>query len=258
MGIRRKISLGFVVIGAILFLSSVVSVFEFNRMRRSVTNLTRNNINSINTSRMLLETTDEYSFMLLGRVIQNSSVTSTDILYDECFDAHIANIKKNLTSQAELAIADSLSIAYSDYLAVISQASKIMLQDAKSRDEWYTNELKPVYYNLRKYKTKLGLLTQQALADNTEELQEGYYRSIMPGIIAVGAGILLVLLFNYFINLYFVSPVLQIFKGVKNFKQFNKSYNVKFDSEDEIQDLNSEIKGIIDENKGLKKSRQAE
>jgi len=258
MGIRKKISLGFVVIGAILFLSSVISVFEFNRMRHSVTNLMRDNINSINTSRMLLEITDEYNFMLLSRVIQDSSINSAEILYDDRFDKYITSIKKNFTSQAEVAIADSLTIAYSDYLAVISQAPKIMLQDAKNRNRWYSNELNPVYYNLRTYKKKLGLLTQQALAQNTKELQDGYYRSIMPGIIAVGAGLLLVLLFNYFINLYFIYPTLLISKGIKNYKDYKKSYNVQFDNDDEIQDLNNEVKGIIDENKNLKKSRLPE
>ncbi|MFA6334412.1 MAG: hypothetical protein WCX48_02510 [Bacteroidales bacterium] len=258
MGIRRKISLGFVVIGAVLFFSCVVSVFEFNRMRNSVTKLIRDNLNSINTSRMLLEITDEYNFVLLSRMIQNSSITSVQILYDDRFDNYIASIKNNFSSQAEVAIADSLTIAYSDYLSVISQSSKIMLQDVKSRNEWYNNELKPAYNNLRIYKQKLGLLTQQALAENTKELQNGYYRSIMPGIIAVGAGILLVLLFNYFINLYFISPILLISKGIKNYKEYNKGYNVKFDNDDEIQDLNSEVKGVIDENKNLKKSRQNE
>ncbi|MFA5850440.1 MAG: hypothetical protein WC833_11230 [Bacteroidales bacterium] len=258
MGIRRKISLGFVVIAAILFLSSIISVFEFNRMRSSVTNLIRDNINSINTSRMLLEITDEYNFILLSRVIQDPSVKSAEIVYDERFDKYIESIKKNFSSQAEVAIADSLKLAYAHYVDVISQAPVIMLQDMASRNTWYTNELKPVYENLRIYKKKLGLLTQQALANNTRELQEGYYRSIMPGIIAVGAGLMLVLLFNYFINLYFISPVLLMSKAIKNYKDFNKSYVVSFDNDDEIQEMNGEVKGIIEENKKLKKSRQTE
>ena len=186
MGIRKKISLGFVVIGVILFFSSVISVFEFNRMRYSVSNLMLDNINSINTSRMLLEITDEHNFTLLSKVIQNSSVKSTEILNDERFDKYIKSIKKNFTSQAEIAIVDSLTIAYSEYLSVISKAPAIMLKNVKIRNDWYSKELKPVYNNLRTYKNKLGLLTQQALIRNTDELQEAYYRSIMPGIIAVG------------------------------------------------------------------------
>jgi len=255
MGIRKKISLGFVVIGVILFFSSVISVFEFNRMRYSVSNLMRDNINSINTSRMLLEITDEHNFTLLSKVIQDSSINSTEILSDARFDKYIISIKKNFTSPSEIAIVDSLTLTYYNYLTVLSNAPKILLQDVKSRNDWYTKELQPVYYNLRTYKKKLGLLTQHALTKNTEELQAAYYRSIMPGIIAVGAGLMLVLLFNYFINLYFISPLLLISKGIKNYKDYKKTYNVQFDNDDEIQDLNGEIKGLIDENKNLKKDR---
>ncbi len=254
MGIRKKISLGFVVIGVILFLSSIIAIFEFNRMRSSVTGLMQANINSINTSRLLMELTDEYNFILLGRVIIDSSIVSSEILYDDRFDKYLSSIKSNFSSEAEVAVADSLAAAYSEYLGVISETRKIMSQDLSVRKDWYENQLKPVYNKLRSFKKQLGILTQEGLAQNTRQLQEGYYRSIMPGIIAVSAGIMLVLLFNYFINLYFISPILLISRGIKNYRDFRKSYDVKFDNDDEIQDINSDVKSIIDENKKLKSS----
>ncbi|MDP3453243.1 MAG: hypothetical protein Q8R90_09835 [Bacteroidales bacterium] len=225
-------------------------------MKNSVTQLMNANINSINTSRMLMELTDEYNFILLSRVIVDSVITSEKIMHDDRFDKYINSIKSNFTSEAEVIIADSLATTYSEYLSVIRETRNIMSQDYESRKRWYENDLKPVYNNLRLYKKRLGLLTQAALADNTKQLQEGYYRSIMPGIIAVSAGIILVLLFNYFINLYFISPILLISKGIKNYKNFRKSYNVQFDNDDEIQDMNSEVKSIIDENKKLKSNTQ--
>jgi methyl-accepting chemotaxis protein len=256
MGLRKKVSLGFVVIGAILFLSSIIAIFEFNRIRHSVTDLMKDNINSINTSRMLLELTDEYHFMLLSSVIMDSTLNSAEVVYDDRFEKYIGSIKSQFASEAEIATADSLSIAYKRYLAEISSASNIMKLSVNERKEWYNNKLMPVYKNLRNYKRQLGLLTQGALAKNTAGLQEGFYRSIMPGIIAVAAGILLVLLFNYFLNLYFISPILLISRGIKNYKEFNKSYNVQFDNDDELQDLNGEIKTLIEEHKNLKKHRE--
>jgi len=256
MGLRKKISLGFVVIGAILFLSSIIAIFEFNRIRHSVTDLMKDNINSINTSRMLLELTDEYNFMLLSSVIMDSTLNSTEVVYDDRFEKYIGSIKSQFASEAEIATADSLSVAYKRYLAEISLASNIMKLSVSERKEWYNNKLMPVYKNLRNYKRQLGLLTQGALAKNTAGLQEGFYRSIMPGIIAVAAGIILVLLFNYFINLYFISPILLISRGLKSYKEFNKSYTVQFDNDDELQDLNEEVRSLIEEHKTLKKHRE--
>lgn len=252
MGIRKKISLGFVIIGSILFLSSIIAVFEFSRMKSSVTELMNANINSINTSRMLMELTDEYNFILMSRVIIDSSITSDEIINDDRFDNYIANIKEHFSSDKEIAIADSLAASYSRYLGVISNSRGIMSAGIKERKEWYEQDLQPVFSDLRKYKKELGVLTQSGLAQNTNELQEGYYRSIMPGIIAVGAGIVLVLLFNYFINIYFISPILLISKGIKNYRDFRKSYNVQLDNDDEIEEINIEVKNIIEENKKLK------
>jgi HAMP domain-containing protein len=73
----------------------------------------------------------------------------------------------------------------------------------------------------------------------------------MPGIIAVAAGLVLVLLFNYFINLYFITPLMLISKGIKNYRAHKKTYTVQFDNDDEIQELNSDVKSILDENKRL-------
>ncbi len=256
MGIRRKISLGFVIIGVVLFISSVISVFEFSRMRQTVTNLMKDNINSINTSRLLLELTDEYNFELLSRVIKDSSVKSVDIVPDDRLHKYLGNIRRGFASHEERVVADSLSQAYSDYISVINSTSDIMLKNLGERIKWYENELKPAYNNLNKYKKLLGLMTQAALAENAKELQEGYYRSIMPGIIAVGAGLMLVLLFNYFLNIYFISPIILISKGIKNYREYNKSYNVQLENDDELQDLNSGVKIIIDENKNLKREKQ--
>ena len=65
MTIKKKISLGFVVIGSILLVSSAISIYEFVRMRSTVSNLINDNISAINTTRILTEVTDEYSFNLL-------------------------------------------------------------------------------------------------------------------------------------------------------------------------------------------------
>ena len=76
----------------------------------------------------------------------------------------------------------------------------------------------------------------------------------MPGIVAVGVGIVLVILFNYFINVFLITPVLQISKGIKNYREFRKSYTVSLDNDDELDDMSSEVRSIIEENKKLKSS----
>ena len=50
-------------------------------------------------------------------------------------------------------------------------------------------------------------------------------------------------------NFYFISPLLKMIEGIKNYISYRKSYNVNIDSDDELTDLNSNIREIIDANK---------
>jgi hypothetical protein len=92
------------------------------------------------------------------------------------------------------------------------------------------------------------------LAENYYSLNDRFYRSITPIIVAALVGIILVLLFNYFLNLYLIKPVIKINKGLKSYREYNKGYDVKFDfGRDQMEELNGNIKEIIEENRNLKK-----
>ena len=59
MGISNKINLGFLVVGFVLVLASLVSIFEIGRIRRSVGDVISVNVENINISSQLLEVTDQ-------------------------------------------------------------------------------------------------------------------------------------------------------------------------------------------------------
>jgi hypothetical protein len=72
--------------------------------------------------------------------------------------------------------------------------------------------------------------------------------------VAAFVGLILVILFNYFINIFFITPVIRINKGLRSYREYNKGYDVKFDNgRDQMQELNENIKEIIEENRSLKK-----
>lgn len=251
MGIRKKISLGFVIIATILFLSSLVAIFEFNRMRNSVSELMGDNLKSVNQSRHMLELTDDNNFLLLGNILRDTSIKLGETVNSNLFEENLKQIKSKFSTTFEYNIADSLLISYNTYISLIEDAPNVMKLSAQDRESWYLNRLTPAYNNLKTYKNQISQISQNALLENSKDLQEGFYRSIMPGIIAVAAGVMLVLLFNYFINLYFISPIMMILKGIRQYKDYRKTYDVKFENDDEIQELNGSIKSILDENKKL-------
>lgn len=256
MGIRKKISLGFVVIGTILLLSSLIAIYELISMRRSVSNLITDNIASINTSRLLLEVTDEYNFGLLRGMGKDSSATIPDLVHDVRFSNYLTQVKGKFTTEQEREVADSVLYAYTAYIHIMNDAPYVWRGDYQERRNWYFNKLYPVYMKLRNYIQMLTEVSQEALAENSQNLSDSFYRSIMPGVVAVGIGIVLVFLFNYFINYYFIKPILSISKGISSYLQYKKSYHVVVDNDDELSDLNTNVKELIDANKTFAKQNE--
>ena len=106
---------------------------------------------------------------------------------------------------------------------------------------------------LRGYLQSLTHTSQQALADNSKIMSESFYRSIMPGVVAVLVGIILVCLFNYFINKYFVFPFNRIAEAVQDYINRRRSYNVVVEGDEEIREFSENIREIVETNRRLTK-----
>ena len=200
MSIKKKISKGFVVIGTILLVSSVVSIYEFIRMRNTVANLINDNISAITTSRQLLEVADEYNFNLLEGMGDDHWMLNLKDEDDNRFSDHLAQVRDKFTTPQERRYADSVLYAYTSYIWIMNDASKVWHDDYSERRSWYFTKLHPIYIQLRGYLQKLTHTSQEALAENSLTMTESFYRSIMPGVVTVMIGIIMVFLFNYFIN----------------------------------------------------------
>jgi hypothetical protein len=253
MAIKRKISLGLVVIGTILLFSSGISIYEFVRMRTTVSNLINDNIAAINTTGALMEVTDEYNFRLLEALGDDNATLEPRDKNDNRFSDYLTGLRDNFTTESERKYADSVLFAYTSYIIIMNDAPTVWEGDYAGRRTWYFTKLHPVYVKLRGYLHQLTLTSQEALAENSLTMTDSFYRSIMPGVVAVVAGIVLVFLFNYFLGFYFVDPLLKISGGVSDYLSRKKSYVVQVDTDEELQELNENVKELIEINKKLTK-----
>ena len=90
------------------------------------------------------------------------------------------------------------------------------------------------------------------LLSNSADFDAGFYRSIIPGVVSVGAGILLVMLLMYFIMVYYVNPIYKMSAGVDNYRAIGKRYGYAFDGDDQLANINTGLTEIIEENIELK------
>ena len=70
---------------------------------------------------------------------------------------------------------------------------------------------------------------------------------------AVGVGLLLILMLLFFILVYYVNPLYKILDGLNNYRSFNKKYTYTFDGDDQLSELNDGITELVSENQQLRK-----
>jgi hypothetical protein len=247
MGIKKKIFLGFVIIGFILFLSGCICVFQLVQIEKSLSGILNDNIKSIDLARHLSDETEARTWEVIHIMTNNETgrmakLNFNPTIFERCLDS----LSKNVTSEEEAFIAENLYCNYRQFRnKSIELDSVFEFAGLESRAEYFNTRYKPSLIEFENSITKLREINQEAISQNSRKLEGNFYRIIMPLIIAVSVGLFLIIIFNYFINLYFITPVLSIIRGIKNYLGQKTPYNVEIETKDEINELNHEIKILI-------------
>ncbi|MBR3743554.1 MAG: hypothetical protein IKN31_00405 [Bacteroidales bacterium] len=266
--IKRKVGAGFTVLAFILFFSSIVSLFEYTRMNRVLTQQIEENVNSVNIARELIILTEDYNMGVLdamsepdfdGGFVTGGPANASNADFIKEFGQTMEDMRRSFTQMTtfkEKNYADSVLLAYTAYMQVLRESRDLDAEDAdfQVRQDWYFDRLQPFYMKLRDYIRSLTNASQQALLENSQRVDETFYRSITPAIASVVVGLLVVILFNYFINFYLINPLIKINKGIQGYRNFRKDYTVAVDNNgDELDQLNSSVRDIIEDHKSVHK-----
>ncbi|MDR1554354.1 MAG: MCP four helix bundle domain-containing protein [Prevotellaceae bacterium] len=251
MSIRKKIFLGCTVVAFILLLAGVTIVFEMQRIRSSVSLVVAENVKSMNAAHDMQQLFYRQNMILLDYAsIRNDSVFNIHV---SGYKAAYAEARNSVTIEGEQQVLDSLNIYYSEYSAIAEYIIKMAKTDRKNLYLQYCNELYEKYDKVSTFIDKLFLLNEKAVKSNSLLMNDNYYRMIMPAIIAILACIVLIFLLNYFIYIYFISPMVKIVKGINAFNETRVPYNTAVDTKDEISALNNEIKRLTELTKKYEK-----
>lgn len=249
---KRKLYLAMGSIASILLLSSVISILEYRRMSNYVSDLIANNIYCINVAHSLSESSNEYNHAVLSiigdsLVRQEPRANFSDIQI-KC-DTLKASIPDNTPFESAV---DSVYMAYKKYVDTSRGLKEVVASEFVDARTWYFEVLQPEYQHLRVEIDELNTLIHEDLKRNSEDFQAGFYRSIIPGVVSVAAGLLLVILLFYFIMTLYVRPLYRISDGLDAYRQSGRKHTYTFDGDDQLANINSGVSEIIDENIELK------
>ena len=250
--LKAKMILSLSAIAVILLTSSIISVIEYKIMSTYVSDLIADNIRSINMAQELAESTNDYNLDILA-VIGDDNLNSLPDFDQQEFVSHCDSLKKSLASVKKVRLADSVLYAYSAYMLTSLELPEVLKSDFIDTRTWYFDRLQPRYNRLNAAIDKMSVEIYNDLKMNSTNFDRGFYRSIVPGIVAVGVGLLLVLMLMFFILSYYVNPIYKMVEGLNNYRSYNKRYNYTFDGDDQLTELNEGISELASENLQLRK-----
>lgn len=249
---RKKLFFSLGSLAMILLLSSVISILEYRRMSDYVSDLIASNIKSINLSQKLADITQEYNDQMLAVVVQNdiSLMPDFNLTY---FNAQSDSLRSSFTSSKMLPKVDSVVMSFDAFMKTSLKFDEVFLADSVDTGEWFFGSLQPRYTKLRQDLNSLNEVIHEELRNNSADFDAGFYRSIIPGVVSVGAGLLLILLLLYFTMVYYVRPIYRMSDGVDSYRVSGRRYIYEFDGDDQLANINSGLTEIIEENVELKR-----
>lgn len=248
---RRRLFFSLGSVAAILVLSGAISIMEYRRMSDYVSELIASNIKSINLSQRLADMTQEYDQQMLEVVLLNdiSRMPEFDL---QLFQAQADSLKSSVTKMTSLPIVDTVATSFDTFMKTSLKFDEVFLADNVNTGEWFFGSLQPTYNKFRRDIDTLNDAIHEELKANSEDFDAGFYRSIIPGVVSVGAGLLLVVLLMYFIMVYYVNPIYRMSNGIDNYRAVGKKYGFVFEGDDQLANINNGITEIIEENVELK------
>ena len=252
LSLRMKITLSMSAIAIVLLMSSIISILEYRRMSNYVSGMIADDIRNIHVAQRLVDAVDTYNLQVLAVIGDDNLSTLPD--FDRTgFLSHCDSLRAGFGEGKVVPMADSVLYAYSAYMLASMELEDVLQSNFIDTRDWYFTRLQPLFGRLRDYLDRLGGEMYADLQQNSENFDSGFYRSIIPGTVAVAVGILLVFLLMFFILVYYVNPIYKMNRSLGDFLKFRHRYTYTFDASDQLGDLNANVMELTEENRTLRR-----
>ena len=240
MGIRKKIMIGFLSLAALLFFAGMVSFVELLRLSKTTQVLLDSSTRNIELSRQMLDAVQDQNTALLQMVVLGrDEYESLYLSGQQQFDHALAQATVTIKDLSELDSVYNARLRYNEVVAAQLGTHR------KDDIDWFVNVYKTSYYDLTTAVKNYMISSQGSLGIRAAQLKGNAYRAISPSIITLGVAILIVLMFFFLIDLYYIRPVLKITKGLDDYLSLKIPFNVKMEGKDEVFRLKELIESLI-------------
>lgn len=243
-GIQRKIALGIFLIASLFTLSGIMSVFELRKIGDHISGALMRHVQSTDAAKQMLDKMHDYEIMVMNQVSGKASGDQADyVALDSAFTRYYAQVQKLATTRDLQTELDSIHAVFGRLKLV--RMNMPLSGSLEQRVKWYMDDFYPAYSKMLTRTRNLILDNQKQLAQKAGDLEVGYYRLVMPGMIATAASIFVLLMLGLFIHVYMVKPLLKINSGIQAFVNYKSPFHVDVVTKDELKQLKDSVELLI-------------
>ncbi len=242
MGIRKKITTGFLTLEFLLVFAGLVSLFELSRLSRNTQNVLDASTRNMTLSVQMLNALQDQNTALLSMVASGRG--PVDSLYLDGrrrFDKALSEATVTVRDLTEL---DAVYSARETYYRLTDDYfyGKGRL---KATPQWFSDIYANAYRELTTSVKEYMASSQNSLVMRASRLEDSAYRAITPSLISLFVVVLIVMVFFYMIDHYYISPTLKINQGLNGYIASRIPFKVDTELHDEIRVLKENIDKIL-------------
>lgn len=233
-----------------LIVAGIWSIYELSQMGTSVQRFLNENYKSIQVSNEMLNALSEENDAIL-LLLKGDWDKGREMLdrADKNFLEKLELAENNITIENEkqylIEIREEYSRFKSNWIRPIVDTPK------QGNLSWYYENIFLNLSKLQKHIKNLIAVNDKAIYETSKELKAKSNRAIMPGIISVIAALIFTFIFIYFINYYFVSPIIKMKSKVKDFIERRVPFVKEVETNDEISELEDSIRLLCEINQSM-------
>lgn len=239
--IRKKISVGFIMLSLVLFCAVIINMFEIARLSDSTEEIIAEGAESTEYATRMLNALQKQNRAVLNMVLTGSATSSTEYhegVYE--LNSAIVEAMEGNPQSTSLAAIYEANINYHD---IVEQHT---ISPEKGDDKaWFVDSYIESYYTLDSAIKSYMTSPKSSVAMRMSKLENNIYKTITPSVLTLLVAVLILLLFYFFIDTYYTKPVRNISRALDNFLKNRVPYQVKIEEKSELSSLNNNIIDVI-------------
>ncbi|MFI3258897.1 MAG: hypothetical protein R3Y16_02240 [Rikenellaceae bacterium] len=259
MGLRRRVSFGFMSIVGVLLLSGLVSFVELNTLSNDTDEILGADRRYKVLSSQMLDALRNHNVAFVqmaafgDRSLDSLCIASMDrldfVIADAQTDALVPDVVDSLGVIAaqlrevstRFLNAPKFDASYAELFEEIPNLDSLAASFSRRR---YT-EYQPAYDQMLLTIDLYIAESQNALIPSADQLHRNAYRAVTPVLISLSVMIVIVLMLFYFMMTYSVVPVININRSLKDYLAYKVPFAPKGERRDEMQELCERVEQLI-------------